>query len=104
MDNQEVADNTDATATVIDCSGMQDIANTTALYQRLSDILTAGNPVILDASHTERLDAAAAQLLYAFVRAANAQGVAVTWQQPSDAVGNAARLLGMREGLGLAGC
>jgi phospholipid transport system transporter-binding protein len=101
MDGQEPSNNTDAAATVIDCSGMQDIAGAATLYQRLSDALVTGNPVVLDASHTERLDAAAAQLLYAFMRNAQAQGVTVSWQQPSDAVGNAAQLLGMQAGLGL---
>lgn len=102
MDNTESTQHQDTATTVVDCAGMQDIAGVGALRQQLETALASGGPVTLDASNTERLDAAAAQLLYAFVRAANAQGVPVHWQQPSDAVGNAARLLGMQEGLGLA--
>lgn len=93
---------TAAQATLIDCSGMQDISNAAALQQQLHDALEAGQPVTLDASNTERLDGAAAQLLYAFVREAAARDIAVSWQEPSEAAHNAARLLGMEAGLGLA--
>lgn len=92
---------TAAQATLVDCAGMQDISGTQALQQQLRDALEAGHPITLDASNTERLDGAAAQLLYAFVREAGSRDIAVTWQEPSEAVRNTAHLLGMEAGLGL---
>lgn len=88
-----------AAATVLDCAGSLDIAGVQSLYQQLSDALEAGTGIVFDVSRTERLDGAAAQLLYAFVRAARQRDLAVHWQQPSDAVSNAVRLLGLADGL-----
>lgn len=103
MDNTEPKDimATDAAATLVDCAGMQDITSARALHEQLREALAAGAPVTLDVSQTERLDGAAAQLLYAFVREAAAHDIPVTWQQPSEAVRNSAHLLGMEAGLNL---
>jgi anti-anti-sigma regulatory factor len=88
-----------AGAQPIDCSGSLDITVVQSLYQRLSDALEAEAPVELDVSATERFDGAAAQLLLAFVTAARERGLDVAWQQPSAAVTDTVRLLGLGEAL-----
>lgn len=83
----------------IDCGGSLDITSVQALYQRLSDALEAESAVQLDVSATERLDGAAAQLLLAFATAARQRGLDVVWQEPSTAISDAVRLLGLGEAL-----
>jgi anti-anti-sigma regulatory factor len=87
---------------VLALAGMQDISQVQMLYQQLSDALEADTPITFDASQTERLDAAVAQLLLAFTQTARSKSQAVVWRQPSDAFLDAVKLLGLGDELGVA--
>ncbi len=67
----------------------------------LCGLLQATQCVLLDASNVERIDTAALQLLFAFVRDRRAGGLEVSWQGSSAALLDAADLLDMRVQLGL---
>ncbi len=87
--------------TLIYCSPELDISGAQDLYDTLQVALRAQCPVVLDATHVERVDTAVLQMLCAFVRAAQGSGMAVQWRQPSAALENAARLLNIRACLAL---
>lgn len=72
-----------------------DVSRARMLHTRLSELLSARSPVVLDASGVERLDAAAVQTLYAFCCAARERGIALQWGSPSPALHQAAGLLGL---------
>ena len=87
--------------TLIYCTPELDISGAQDLYQTLQAALRAQCPVILDATRVERIDTAVLQMLCAFVRDAQANGMVVQWRQPSPALQNAARLLNVRACLAL---
>lgn len=74
-----------------------DIAAVQSLRDALLHALAAGAAVSLHAGAVERVDAAALQLLYSFIKTADAKGLAWTWSEPSDVIGSAVALCGMRE-------
>ena len=88
-------------ATVICCDACLDIAGARDFYDRLQAVLKARQPVVLDATHIERVDTAALQILCAFFRDAEVHGLVVQWQHPSPALQNAARLLNVSTCLAL---
>jgi ABC-type transporter Mla MlaB component len=88
-------------ATVICCDACLDIAGARDFYNRLQAAMQARQPVVLDATHIERVDTAALQILCAFFRDAEVHGLVVQWQQPSPALQNAARLLNVSTYLAL---
>jgi anti-anti-sigma regulatory factor len=71
------------------------VADARDLYSELNGVLADPAPVVLDAGQVERVDAAAIQVLVAFVRAARAAGLKPRWHAVSDAVREAASLLGL---------
>jgi ABC-type transporter Mla MlaB component len=77
-----------------------DVAQTRGLYRELDSALTTRKPLALDASHVERIDTAALQLLAAFCCAARDAGVAVRWRGASKALRSAAAFLDLRQTLG----
>jgi len=87
--------------TLIYCSPELDISGAQDLYDTLQAALRTQCPVVLDATHVERVDTAVLQMLCAFVRDAQGSGIAVQWRQPSPALENAARLLNIRACLAL---
>ncbi len=78
----------------------QDMGTTNVPTQSPAD-LQARQPVVLDATHIERVDTAALQILCAFFRDAEVNGLVVQWQHPSPALQNAARLLNVSTCLAL---
>ena len=89
--------------TLIECQPELDIALVGALRQRLLDALLAGESLEIDASAIRRAHTAALQVfLGAFVEA-RSLGIAIRWRDPSPALLEGARLLGLLEGLELAG-
>jgi ABC-type transporter Mla MlaB component len=88
-------------ATVICCDACLDIAGAQDFYNRLQAALKACQPVVLDATHIERVDTTALQILCAFFREAEVHGLVVQWQHPSPALQNAARLLNVSTCLAL---
>ena len=87
--------------TLIYCSPELDISGAKDLSETLQAALRAQCPVVLEATHVERVDTAVLQMLCAFVRDAQASGMVVQWRQPSPALENAARLLNVRPCLAL---
>jgi len=75
-----------ASCTVRDC---------VPLKTALGDFLDTGDETILDVSAIERVDAAAMQLLYAFVRERKERGGKVSWVGDSPSFFEAVRLLGL---------
>jgi ABC-type transporter Mla MlaB component len=88
-------------ATVICCDACFDIAGARDFYNRLQAALQARQPVVLDATHIERVDTAALQILCAFFRDAEVNGLVVQWHQPSPALQHAAQLLNVSTYLAL---
>ena len=71
------------------------IADARVLHEKLNAALAAATPVVMDASRVERLDTAVMQVLTGFCRAARERSLALTWQNPSPALQQAVRLLGL---------
>lgn len=86
-------------------SGPLTATTVTATRQRmLRRLEPAGEPAcVIRAAEVTQLDAAGAQLLYAFVTEVARRGAAVTWASASVFLVEAARMLGMAGHLGLDG-
>ena len=63
------------------------------LYGRLRQALEVQSPIVIEAAQVVCTDTAMLQLLCAFSREARSKGIALQWQQPSQALLNAARLI-----------
>lgn len=90
-----VAEVTGASAALVlpaDCR----IAAQLALKQALMDALNAGD-IVLDGRAVERIDTAALQLLTLFQREVKARGSTLSWCGASDALNEAAGLLGLTQ-------
>ena len=92
MDPIHIEHTADTTHVVLEAAlGIRDAR---AMHEQLNTVLAAATAVVLDGSRVERLDAAAMQVLVGFTRAAREQGLALTWQNPSPVLQQAARVLG----------
>ena len=78
-----------------------DIAVIGKLKTKLSRAADRCVDVALHADKIESIDTSALQLLYAFIQCVNANGHAVKWHQPSEALLQSAALSGLSRGLGL---
>jgi len=76
------------------------VKDAAALKISLSAIVQESAAVTLDTSAVERIDTATMQLLCAFVRDRSGRNQPVTWLGASQALQDAARLLGVRALLG----
>lgn len=72
-----------------------DVTTARELHGHLVDALAAERGVEIDAAAVERVDAAGLQVLWAAVRAAQAQGVAVRCANASPVLRDTAELLGL---------
>lgn len=72
-----------------------DIASVAALHEQLVACLRSGAPTELNGSAVRRADAAGLQVLIAFLADARAAGVRADLVEPSEALREAARLLGL---------
>ncbi len=87
--------------TVLSCEASVDISIVVELHAYLKQALQERQAVEIDASGVERIDASVLQLIYGYLRAANEQGLQVSWSGASDAVYAAAKLLGIEKDLQL---
>jgi anti-anti-sigma regulatory factor len=92
---------TKVAATAIVLEGSLDIAGVGQLRERLLQALSAKQNVTVDASHVERVDTAALQVLTAFFKDAVAQDMDIRWQEASQTFKDAAHLLGLHDALHL---
>ena len=76
------------------------VKDAAALKVSLCAVANESTAVTLDASAVERVDTATMQLLCAFVRDRSGRNQRVTWRGESQALQDAARLLGVRALLG----
>jgi phospholipid transport system transporter-binding protein len=86
---------------VIPCEEALDISTVSELRALLLPLLEQQQPVVLSAAQVTRVDTAALQVLSAFFQDARSRDLAVRWQEPSEAVQRAARLLDLTHTLGL---
>jgi len=82
--------------------GSLGIAEAEAMHQRLSQILDAHVDITIQSEDLSRVDAAGVQLMYAFVKEAKSRSITVKWASVSDALEEAATMLGLHDGLGIA--
>lgn len=85
----------------IDCADVMDISGVAELSSMLQEIGN-GFTVTFKAEGVERIDTSTLQLLTSFIRDASTRDISVEWKNPSAALINSARLLGLVEHLHLA--
>jgi anti-anti-sigma regulatory factor len=88
--------------TIIECSPDLDIATAADFHQRLLGALKTGEPLEIDSQAVRKIHAAVLQLLLSVVIEAQARALPVRWRNPSPALVESARLLGLADRLGLA--
>lgn len=76
-----------------------DIRKASELSRSLIEALDAGKPIRIRADGVQHADTAALQLLLAFCRQIESDGIDVSWQGMAPAIGENARLLGIEEEL-----
>ncbi len=72
------------------------------LHEKLLKLIHDPVDVVLQSASIEKVDTAGIQCIYAFKRDLEQMGIAVTWDNPSATLIDAARQLGFSELLGLA--
>jgi len=80
--------------------GSLGIAEAESMHQNLVALLDAQVDVCIESEDLSRVDAAGAQLLYAFIKEAETRSVKVTWKSISDALQETAATLGIIKGMG----
>lgn len=80
-------------------AGILSIAEAEAMHQKLSAVLDANIDISIESEDLGRVDAAGAQLLYAFMKDAKARSISVTWKSVSDALLETTTILGISEGM-----
>ncbi|MBL4759249.1 MAG: STAS domain-containing protein [Mariprofundaceae bacterium] len=81
-------------------SGSLGMAEIEDMHQSLLKILHAHVDILIQSEGLNRVDAAGAQLLYAFVKDAEAQQIPLSWISVSDDLRLTADSLGLSEGMG----
>ena len=79
------------------CSEVLDISSASQLQSSLLKALESKRPIELVATEIERADTSALQIFIAFFQDAHAQDIPVKWIEPSEALCQSARLLGVLE-------
>ena len=87
--------------TQISLSGSLDITQVESLQATLAHGLEQGLPFLIQVEQVERVDAAALQLLCAFVRAAEEAGLDCAWSEVPAVLRDAARVTGLDDCLAL---
>lgn len=86
---------------VIKLDPLCSIAGAQALWKTLNQAILSPGPVNLDAASLVKIDTAGLQLLCAFVTQARGLDQQLVWHNPSPALLDSARLLGLTRQLGL---
>lgn len=79
------------------------IANVQGLHEQLEALVGEKDfdKVVLQAEYVQRADTAGIQLLLAFVHATKERQIEIDWDQPSEKLCSAAKVLGLDSVLGL---
>ncbi|GMR08598.1 MAG: hypothetical protein BMS9Abin26_1604 [Gammaproteobacteria bacterium] len=88
----------------ITCNEVFDISTIGQLHKQLRKALATKAKkkcLTLDGSQVERTDAAAVQLLYAFIREATSRDIEITWHEPSESLLSSIRLMGLESSMSL---
>lgn len=83
--------------------GSLGIAEVEALHQRMTAILQANVDITISTEQLGRVDAAGAQLLYAFVREVKQRSLPLQWSSVSPALLEALNALGLTAPMGIEG-
>lgn len=86
---------------MIECPSELDIAAASALHQPLLDALRAREALEIDGQAVRRIHAAALQLFLSLITEARSLNLPARWRNPSPALLESARLLGLADALGL---
>lgn len=86
---------------LIECPSELDVAGVGALRPKLLDALQTPGPFEIDGQAVQKIHAAGLQLFLAFMSEARSQGLSAKWRNPSPALVEGARLLGLTDSLGL---
>jgi len=71
------------------------------LKEQLSEALKGDDSIILDASEVDGADAAALQLLVAFIQQASLKKRPVEWHEPAEGFLNTVKLMGLNDALNI---
>ncbi|MCP5158098.1 MAG: STAS domain-containing protein [Gammaproteobacteria bacterium] len=85
----------------IECQAEWDIAAASTLHQQLLSALQTGEPLEIDGQAVRKIHAAVLQLFLSLTNEAQSLGLPVRWRNPSPALVESARLLGLADPLGL---
>jgi len=99
----ESAESTEAAVEVsgdLSLEGSLGIAEADTVYQSLLALLDAQVDVCISSENLSRVDAAGAQLLYAFMKEAETRSIKVTWKSVSDALRETVATLGLSDNMG----
>jgi len=91
-----------AVKTTFSCGESLDITEVASLQARLHKSLQKSSTIELKADDVKKADTAGLQLFVALARDVSNTGGALVWKKPSQALIDAARLLGLEKELGLA--
>ena len=90
-----------AESVVVDLPDNLTIATAEELHKQLDPFAIGGQDVVLNAGLVERVDTAGLQALYAFHQALKSHSSVMSWSAKSDALVDAAKLLGLTDHLAL---
>jgi len=91
-----------AAKTTFSCGESLDITEVASLQARLHKSLQKSSTIELKADDVKKADTAGLQLFVALARDVSDTGGALVWKKPSQALIDAAQLLGLEKELGLA--
>lgn len=85
--------------TIVTCQAELDISAASTLQQQLLAVMQTREPVEIEAQNVSRIHTAALQLFLSAIRDAQTLGLAFQWREPSSALVEGARLLGLTDPL-----
>ena len=87
--------------TMIECPSELDIATVEVLRQQLLSALQSPEPLDIDGRAVRKVHTAALQVFLSLMAEARSRDLPVRWRDPSPALVESARLLGLADSLGL---
>ena len=85
----------------IDCGNGLTVATAADMHQKLQEALHDSSTINLKADEVEKVDTAGLQLFVALAKEIERVGGKVVWQEPSEALLQASKTLGLTHSIGL---